>query len=283
MAWTKIKITIAASAIALLAAGTATVAIVNYSSDGTEAIAREILQKTEATYASFSSFQCTGKTVTVMEGTAGTGRDFPPEANAALTSMNRQTNEYRIKMARPNLYLIEWESKVHANHTNLGAVWSAGESDLAFMVGKTQKMNDRRSSLSRAAGVSSGATANMPSAFFESGTNNSIIKFADASDLKQENDEKIGGVDCYVLSRSKDLPTTEKSMEMSGAAHLTIWIAKRNGLIHQRQTITKDFKVTLPGGGGTLSAKRMILTESFENIVVNAPVAKEDFVYAVRK
>lgn len=282
MAWTKLKIGIAASAVALLTAGTATIAVVAFTPDSS-VDAREILQKTEARYAALSTFQCTGKTTTAFEGAKGSGELFPPEANAAMASMANQFHEFTIKMARPDLYQVAWESKVHPAYTNLGAVWSAGEGDFAYLNRKERKMKDRKTSFGTAAGVSGGATGNLPGAFFGSGNENPLTTFAAATDLKREKDESIGGIDCFVVSRSKEFPKTDQAMMMGGKAHLTMWIGKKDGLMHQRRTITDNFGVTLPNGDGTLSAKKMTMTERFTDIVVNKPIPKAEFAYKVPK
>lgn len=280
MAWTKMKIALAAGAAILLATGTTTI-VLSKNAGSSNLTAKEILQKTEETYASLSSYSSTGKSVSDFGGgdgnvaaggggSGGGGKFFPMSAN--------QTQLFSIKMARPNLYRIAWEQKIHPAYTNVGAVWSAGDGDFSFMNGKTSKMQNRKTSFSTAAGASRGATGMLPGAFFNTGLENSLASFAMGAKLAIEKDESIDGEDCYVLSCTAEAPknagfTSDKDMQM------TLWIGKDDQLIRQHRIVFKDFKVSLPNNSGSMAAKQMVSTETFENIVVNKRMTKQDFVY----
>lgn len=89
--------------------------------------------------------------------------------------------------------------------------------------GRSKKIPDMKSALLRA-GLAGWGAAN---AFFDFGSGLKALAFGERNNLKMEKDEKIGNVDCYVISGTEN--------------HLTriVWIGKRDFLMHQYQTIAK--------------------------------------------
>jgi RNA polymerase sigma factor (sigma-70 family) len=283
MAWTKMKIGIAVGAAILLATGT-TAVVLSKSATDSDTSPQEILQKAQETYASLTSYSATGKNVSEFSGgemeIGGTGGGGRGGGGKFFPQGLSQTQTLSIKMARPNLYRIEWEQKITPAYTNLGAVWSSGDGDFYLLVGKVTKMRDRKTSFATAAGVSGAGTATVPSAFFNTGSENSLASFAAGTDVALEKDEVVNGVNCHVLSRT--MPSPKNSGFVSDdEMRMTLWIGKSDHLIHQRRIVFKDFKVNLPNNSGSMAAKQMVSTETFEKIEVDKPMAKEDFVYNV--
>src|SRR5690606_21213356 len=111
-------------------------------------------------------------------------------------------------------------------------------------------------------GVSGGLTAVVPTAFFHTGIESSLGTFARGTDLKRGKDERIGGVDCYVLSSRQELPPQMASMGKGYQG--TLWIGKTDHLIRQYRIAFDDFKVPMPNGASD-EARKMVSTQKFEN------------------
>src|SRR5271167_3462364 len=170
----------------------------------------EIFKKAREAYAALSSYTDQGTVVATLNG---------------LTI----TTTFKIKLARPNLYRIEWvqtnDSPYSITTTKPQSVWSAGDGDFLDMLGQgPQKQSNQEMALSSATGISGGAAATIPSAFFKTSWGDQLG--AAARKDKQQADEKIGDTDCYVLSSSLKGRTS------------TIWIGKQDFLIHQVRTLT---------------------------------------------
>lgn len=82
----------------------------------------------------------------------------------------------------------------------------------------------RNIALAKANALSSGASATIPMAFFNTQWGNELngAMFSE----KRQTDEKIGNIACYVFTR-------ESQGQMK-----TLWIGKQDFLIHQIQTVT---------------------------------------------
>ena len=218
----------------------------------------EIIQKSKDTYAALTSYSDEGKTV-------------------ATTSGQNLTHNFSIKLSRPNLYQIKWEQPVQTFFTNRGAVWSSGDGDFLVMGdGKPAKRSNLENALASAAGISGGASATIPGAFFQKvmGSQLNLVKPAG---VKQLADEKVGEVDCYVFSD-----------EFKGRKR-TIWIGKKDFLIHQTRTVTSAAAMKAMMDEAAKShpeaAARMpkmeytdtTSTETHENIVLNPKFSPADF------
>ncbi len=163
------------------------------------------------------------------------------EAYAALTSYTDQgttvatlngltiTTNFTIKLARPNLYCIEWvqtnDSAYATTTMKPQSVWSTGDGDFLDMLGQgPKKQKNQEMALAGATGISGGAAATVPGAFFKSNWGNQLT--VSARNDKQQADEKVGDVDCYVFAGSLKGSTS------------TIWIGKQDFLIHQVRRVT---------------------------------------------
>ena len=261
MTYAKLKLASGIVAGILLAGGAATVALSQASSGGALTTG-EIFKKSQAAYAALTSYSDDGKSVATLNGTT-------------------ITHTFSIKLGRPDFYRIEWQQSIasaaYTSTTVTQAVWSAGAGD--FMLnrgGGTTKYKDKETALAGATGISGGAAAAIPGTFFKMHWGQFGSSTAEQKRLA---DEKVGEVDCYVLTRElKGKGTTR-----------TTWIGKQDFLIHQVRTLTSatamkammddNFKrhpeiaARLPKMEYTDSTA----TEMHEHIVVNQKFSPADF------
>jgi RNA polymerase sigma factor (sigma-70 family) len=256
MTYAKLKLAIGISAAILLAGGVATV-VLSGNGTGDNLPTSEIFKNARDKYASLTSYRDEGRTVANLNG---------------MTF----TTTFTIKLARPNLYRIEWEQPETSSYTNKGVVWSAGEGDFMVMGnGGEMKQSSRESALGGATGVSGSAAATIPGTFFKMNWGNQLG--GSVAGEKRQADEKVGDVDCYVFT--SELKGTTK----------TIWIGKQDFLIHQVRTVTsaEAMKAVMAQAAkrNPEIAARMpkteytddISTETHENIVLNQKFSPADF------
>lgn len=243
MTWMKLKFAAGAGIVALLAAGTATVAISQNSSN--DKSVTEIAKKSQAAYAALSSYSSDG---TVESEVAG----------------QNTTTTFNIRLQRPDLYRVDWAQK-GGFFNSTGAVWSDGNGDFLLtgvsgqqQKAEPQKMSDRRMALAAANGISSSAASVIPSAFFKQAGGDALallasgriktIDGADApirkGDLNMERavepDDKVGDIDCHVLSIILEPMKLPNNMGSTGKNTIKLWIGKQDYLIHKSQTITEN-------------------------------------------
>jgi RNA polymerase sigma factor (sigma-70 family) len=253
MTWIKIKFALGVSMAVLLAGGAATIAISQTTSDD-KITSQEIIKKSQDTYASLSSYSDEGKTV---------------------SSIGRTTvapHTFTIKLARPNLYRIEWQQETFS-YNNKGIVWSAGDGDFLKMGDSIPQKSDREGALSGATGISGGAAASIPGTFFKMNWGNQLGGAMQSA--KRKSDEKIGDTDCYVLTETK------------GGRTRTLWIGKQDYLIHQieNDTSAASLKAALEDAAKKHPEMRLPTSvagdsksvETHVNIVFNKPFSKADF------
>jgi RNA polymerase sigma factor (sigma-70 family) len=204
MTWIKIKFALGMSVAMLVAGGVATVAI-SQTSNSENLAAQEIIKKSQDAYTGLTSYSDEGKEV----GSVGKA-DVAPHT-------------FSTKLARPNLYQIKWTQDL-GFYSKTGVVWSAGNGDYLKMqqVSKPDKYPNTEGALSAAMGISGGASGIVPKSFFnlKSGI------FGAMQSATKKPDEKIGGIDCYVLTQSK------------GGRTETLWIGKQDFLIRQIENDT---------------------------------------------
>jgi len=221
----------------------------------------DIFKKAREAYAVLTSYTDKGTTVSSLNG---------------LTI----TTTFTIKLARPNLYRIAWvqtnDSAYSTTTTKPQSVWSAGDGDFLDMLGQgPKKQTNQEMALSSATGISGGAAATIPSAFFKTQWGNQLG--GAGLNEKQEADEKVGDIDCYVFSRT-----------LKGRTSM-VWIGKQDFLIHQVRTLTTAaaMKTALDEAAKvnpTVAAHMpafvphdLTSTETHANIVVNPKLAPSDF------
>lgn len=252
MSWLKMKFAATVGTVALLAGGAATLAI-SQTSNEAKLTTAEIFKNAQDAYASLSSYSDEGKTVAIVNG-------------------RTLTTTFTIRLARPSFYRIEWNEPVTATYANTGVVWSAGTGDFIILGNSAaRKEANKENALSSATGVSGSAAATIPGTFFKMPWGNQLG--GSTIMQKQQADEKIGDVNCYVFT-SESKGTTK-----------TLWIGKKDYLIHQVRTVSspesvkaaldKAAKVT---GVPTQNVPQGITsTETHLNIVVNKQLSPSDF------
>lgn len=201
----------------------------------------QIFNKVQTTYDSMTSYSDKGRTVTLDSDTQKKPFDL------LIT--------FSTKLARPNLYRIEWDyidnvSTITKKDTL--SAWSAGEGDF-WDIGKgAEKQKSLSWTLLRRGGDSGGATSSIPLIFFNVPWNHLLEEFGSTG--KREDDEKIGDADCYVFFKgNKD-----------DQVKLTLWIGKQDNLIYQFRS-------------ETVGQDNVTSTQTFSDIVINQKFVQKDF------
>jgi outer membrane lipoprotein-sorting protein len=237
-------------AIALIATIAASMGVV--SAVAGSPTAKQIIEKSNAAYATLSSYSDEGSTVL----TEGSG----------LAASLRFT----IKLARPNLYRVDWR-RGSGPATQRGAVWSSGNGDFMTMSGlsKPATFSTNDQALTAAKGVSGGASGIIPGVFFHKNWGNGL------KSMERKPDEKIGDDDCYVLTAAA----------VSGSR--TVWISQQDFLIRKVEDDVKAaaLKAALEEAAKShpeIQMPRSLpadskLVQLHENILVNPSLSAQDF------
>ncbi len=255
----KLKLALRFGAAIILAAGAMTMVLPAVGVGG-ELTPDEIFQKAREKYASLTSYSDEGKTVASLNGTT-------------------ITTTFKIKLARPGFYLVEWAqtsgSFFVTTKTGAGAVWSAGAGDFLDMGMGKQKQTNQEMALASATGISGGAAATIPGTFFKLNWGDQLG--LPVADEKQQPGEKIGDVDCYVFTSELNARTR------------TLWIGRTDFLIQQVKTVTsaEALKAALAEAAKShpeipapplVSALQGITSiETHANIIVNQKSSPADF------
>ena len=232
MAWTKLKFALGMSVAILVAGGAVTIAISEINPEPQNLTPQEIVKKSQAAYAALSSYSDDGK---VLE---------------EIGSRNLTTT-FNIRLQRPDRYRVEW-SQATAFFTNGGIVWSAGNGNFLLLKhgqfnATPEKYRDMQTALGAATGVSGQASATIPGTYFNQNWGNALKKLESAnSALQRLKDDKVGDVDCFVLSTVMDPAKMPNSAGKIGKTTTTLWIGKQDDLIHQSQTIMEGTAITPP-------------------------------------
>ncbi len=219
----------------------------------------EIFKKAQEKYASLTSYVDEGKVVSTVNGTT-------------------ITTAFTTRLARTNLYRVEWEQRFNAAagqpKGQKQAVWSGGDGDYSDFLGQgPQKQASQEMALASGTGISGGASSSVPGTFYKLNWGNQLG--GAVSDQKRQTDEKLGDVECFVLER-----------ELKGVTN-TLWIGKQDFLIHQVRNITsaetlkiqhEDLAKRMPGMHlPAVDGNGIISTETHTKIVVNLKLSPEEF------
>jgi outer membrane lipoprotein-sorting protein len=261
MTYKKVKLTWVITAAVMLVSG-ATTTVLSNDAASDNLPPGEILKKVRENYAALASYSDQGKSVAILND-------------------NATTITFITRLARTNFYQVEWEqnseSLLITNDSKIMAVWSSGSGDFLEKGAGPQKQLTREIALVKAAEISDGATVTIPRMFF--GMPAGDLLDGEMFGEKRQVDEKVGGIDCYVLTQESQGRTK------------TLWIGKQDFLIHQIQTVISAEAMqavfaNVSEGRPELAAflqkspHEFILTETHSDIVVNQQFLKLDFIPA---
>ena len=251
------KVSVIGSAILLMSVLMNGTAMMAQSIDATnnDLSAGEIFAKAQANYSSLASYSDEGRVVTSLDG-----------ATSVTT--------FTTRLARANFYLIEWQQQGGsdvAGNTGVQDVWSSGADNFLERGYGLQNETTPDIALDEAGCFSSGAAATVPMTFFNlqwkdewSGSESGEVR---------QSDERVGGVDCFVLKSEAQGQTK------------TLWIGKQDFLIHQVQTEMSAegmqalaARVTNDNLEIISSLHGLISTETHTHIILNSPFLRSDFV-----
>jgi hypothetical protein len=261
MTYKKVKLTWVITAAVMLVSG-ATTAVFSNDAISDNLSPGEILKKVRENYASLASYSDQGKSV-------------------ALLNDNVTTITFITRLARTNFYQVEWEqnseSLLVTNDSKILAVWSSGAGDFLEKGAGPEKQPNREVALVKAAEISNGTTATIPRMFFSMPAGDLLD--GEMFGEKRQADEKVGGRDCYVLTRESQGRTK------------TLWIGRQDFLIHQIQTVMSAEAMqavfaNVSEGRPELTAflqkspHEFTVTETHTDIVVNQQFSRPDFIPA---
>jgi hypothetical protein len=301
MTWMKIKLALSVGMAVLVAGGVVTVAV-SQTGGGDSLTALQIAKQAQDTYAALSSYSDTGTAVS-----EGVGHTI--------------TTQFNIRLQRPNRYRIDWTS-TGGSYPGAGIVWSDGRGDYLVTGAAGQeknltpeKMHGKQDALGSASAVSGMAAGTIPQTFFYQDLGDELTFAASGKEpLNKEPDERVGDVDCYVLSSVLDpatLPNQGKSPDNTvkvGITTTTLWIGRQDHLIHQVRESMENVAITslhetdaslttilerqkktvTPEAIAALREQfaaelkqsqgaTMVITETHENITVNPAFTPADF------
>ncbi|MHC4476351.1 MAG: HEAT repeat domain-containing protein, partial [Planctomycetota bacterium] len=273
----------------------------DFSDDYSDPAVAFIIQKVLNRYASVTTYSDTGETL-IDVNTSGLDMSNLPGMTPEIVRSLEETKAYQqqgqgtlrntfsIKLARPNLYCIEWVQNADTDLSQIGNAWSVGDGSHALFLGQEKSFKDQERALSTASGAGSGA-GNIPAVFLDTSSN----ELRQLRRLRQHDDEEIEGEQCYVIS-GKRFDNT-----------ITFWISRKDFLIRQRREVSKGAgkPVVIPSKehlkeGLELAGEEVDIevmrrmqesmkatlsnmpdittTEIHRNIIVDQPIPKERFV-----
>ncbi|MBI1748175.1 MAG: DUF2092 domain-containing protein [Acidobacteria bacterium] len=157
-------------------------------------------------YKSMKTYEAEGKITTEMDTE---GR----KSNIETT--------FSIKLKKPSLYLISWSQKMTPFFSQSGSLWNEGTQPYLYMGAANSycKMNDDKTAIGSATGISVGAAFTIPSLFLSVFPDQSN-QFSRLKKPEIKKIENIEGEDCYVISGNSDISKEE-----------TFWISKERKMI----------------------------------------------------
>jgi hypothetical protein len=148
-----------------------------------------------------------------------------------------------------------------------GTAWSAGSGDYveAGLSGK-MKMDDMQSALALGTFVSGNSAITIPGTFFKQAWGDALsLTAAGKVKTKKEKDERIGDVDCYVISRVVDAAKLRAEGKLPNVGNIgmatstdVIWVGKYDHLIHQIRSSLDISSITTQPQLSDAIIKRML-------------------------
>jgi hypothetical protein len=240
----------------------------------------EILARVEAKYAGLTSLAFDGKVVSDIDTS---GAQVDGAAHTFATT-------YKIRLARPTLYRIEWKASPVGTFVNEGAAWSSGGRHHISIAGQVTEHDNIDTALGATTGVSGGAAHTIPTLFFQRPT--SLLRsMANVTALPDEN---VGGFDCYVVSGdvagqkqmlwiTKDFLVIQKRHILGGKAAIpeVSDADMKRSLEELKLSSTPEavarMKQTIQFGREMSTGLKGSITETIESIELNPSLKKELF------
>jgi len=192
--------------------------------------APDIMAKLAAKYAGLTSLAVTGRVITDIDMSGGKDPATPPKTDPLKFDAGQpgRVTTFSIRLAKPDLYRVEWSQMVTENYTQTGAAWSGGKGDFLLLAGKQRAIQGGMDmALASATGVSGGVASTLPPVFFQHKTN----AFQGMGNVVLLPEEKIGEESCYVVSG-----------EIAGQK-LIFWITKDYLLKQKRMVLGGEMKI----------------------------------------
>jgi hypothetical protein len=178
----------------------------------------EILENVETKYLSLDSIAFDSTIITEYDRTDVRANGKKPATPTTCKG----------RLARPGFYRVEWQRPMTRSYVAEGAVWSSGVRHSKLVAGKVSHHDDIDLVFAGVMGAGGGYT--FPNLFFQ--RPGSVLRTMENPTLQP--DEKVGGLDCYVVSAENLRGVTQ-----------TLWISKEFLVIQVRTTF---------GGSGSKEA-----------------------------
>jgi hypothetical protein len=220
----------------------------------------QIMENVRVTYTSLSSYGDEGQITEEMDGTV-------------------TTTTFTTRLNRESLYLIQWDrfggSTPLTQDSGIQAVWASGSGNFSVIgTSGVLSRHDRDSALAYAAAASSGATTTIPGVFYNMQWTNQPDDVL--SDADRQPNEKIGGIDCYVLTGQTPSGETR-----------TLWIGRQDYLIRQIRTevsaqgLQADWAHLAHGSPAfTKDPHGFVTVETHNKFVLDEPFSRDSFIPA---
>jgi hypothetical protein len=257
--------------------------------------APEIMAKLAAKYAGLTNLAVTGRVIEDIDMSGGKTPAAAPKTDELKYDLGKPGRViiFNIRLAKPDLYRIEWSQRMSDSYTQKGAVWSSGSGDFLLLADRKQRIKGgMEMALASATGVSGGVASTLPPIFFQRQTN----ELQSLAHLTLQPEEKIGDDACYVVSGdlngqklilwiTKDYWLKQKKMvlgtEMKMPEMSDEDIKKALSSIGQAATqeAVDNMRKTMKSAQAMSSKMKGSITEKYETFKANSSVAKESFDY----
>jgi len=196
--------------------------------------AADIAAKVAAKYAGLTSLAVTGRVITDIDMSGGKDPAAAPKTDELKYDLGQpgKVTTFSIRLAKPDLYRVEWSQMLTESYTQKGAAWSSGKGDFLLLAGKQRTIEGGMAmALGSATGVSGGVAATLPAVFFQFKTNQLPNQLQGLTNLVLLPEEKIGDDSCYVLSGEKS------------GQKLIYWITKDYLLKQKKMVLGGEMKI----------------------------------------
>jgi len=228
-----------------------------------EPSAAEIVRQMGDKYKAMSTFSAQGQTAATLD----MSELAPNNPSAKSISLTANT---ALRFGRPDLYRLEWTLQA-GQATVGGAAWSAGKGNFFAAGPYPSKVKNRETAFSEAAG-SSGTIGMTLAALFFNDQNNPA---AAPERFAKTNGTALNGQDCYIVAGDDN------------AARLELWVNKKTYLVAQAEVYLNgglDQDAYKAQTNSTIKAQMLrvskihgSITETYQNIAVDTPIAAADF------